>query len=566
MQTTLFGLLCCALLLAGCRRSPEELVRELGRASEDSWEEVGYEILDLDTDAIPALISAMRDPELETRMRAGAVLGCFGRPAFILLFGALGSKRVEYELREGALDVLTRRLFTDPYWKPTLDDDRLMHRLGEALGREITDPGPSRARRRMASELVVKLGKRARTAVRALEAALSHRSAEVRLSGAAALEGLGRQARYAVESLIAALSDEDSRVACAVAAALVKLAPWPEEEQQVYEATRSMLTHPHEEVRSCGVKLLATLGALQGQAVRDLAQDLRSGDPWKRAIAREALLVAHGRYLELELQTFLEYFAGGGKGGEEILSRAISQPRSAAPTVKALLQLLAKGKDLDRHPETLPGIGRILQAAHPDAGPAVVRGLCKLLERAYRRGAISRGDRVVQVAHVVLLERAAAFGAAEVQMLTDALGSRATVKADVHGLGGKVAEVLKAVPPAVTRSAVPRLVSMLFVRPGEPDISHRIAAARVLGHLGAEHAAGAAPLMARAYGSARRSGVEHLQREIGDALALVSPGVEPEKIPPASRHDEAALEHDLAELKRIYATAGAPDDAPRGPR
>jgi HEAT repeat protein len=219
--------------------------------------------------AIPALMKALQDKNLQVRRSAADVLIHIGRPAIPALAKAL--KNSDANVRRSAALAL-RRIGAEaktavPLLVPLLKDSdaKVRSYASSALGR---------------------MGAEAKTALPDLVPLLKDSDANVRSSAASALESMGAEAKTAVPDLVPLLKDSDASVRDSAASALASMRA--EAKTGVPQLVR-LLKDSDASVRDSAASALGGIGAEAKTAVPDLVPLLKDSDAKVRDSAASAL-------------------------------------------------------------------------------------------------------------------------------------------------------------------------------------------------------------------------------------------------------------------------------------
>ena len=227
----------------------EALVKQLGSASFEERERASKELIALADDALPRLISATKEPDLEIARRAEhCIKAIIGSDEKVDPLAAELLKNPEPKARWAAANKL---MFMGSIARPAvpaliqaLDDNDDRVRLQAARALEMVGPGATAAVPRLtrllndrrahidlrwkAAIVLSYIGRTAETAVPALLQMLEEKDAGLRNGAAQALGVLGRNHKDVVPALLRALYTKDANVVAPAATALGQIGKDPE--------------------------------------------------------------------------------------------------------------------------------------------------------------------------------------------------------------------------------------------------------------------------------------------------------------------------------------------------
>ena len=241
----------------------EKLKSNDGRELDAAIEKLG----EIGEPAIPALMAAVQDKNLQVRRSAADVLRQIGRPAIPALAKAL--KDSDANVRSSAAYVLggigAEAKTALPQLVPLLKDSdaNVRSSAASALGT---------------------IGAEAKTAVPQLVSLLKDSDANVRSNAASALEGIGAEAKTVLLQLVPLLQDSDANVRSSAASALGSLGA---EAKTALPQLVPLLQDSNADVRSSAAFALRGMGAEAKTALPQLVSLLKDSDPKVRSSAAE---------------------------------------------------------------------------------------------------------------------------------------------------------------------------------------------------------------------------------------------------------------------------------------
>jgi HEAT repeat protein len=251
------------------------LIKKLKSNDERELDTAISELGEIGEPAIPALIEALQDENLQVRQSATEVLRQSGRPVIPALVKALTNSDVELRRRAAALLKKVSR----SYWNSSelSKVKTVVSQLIPLL--QDSDAGV----RSSAASALGNIGAEAKTAVSQLIPLLQDSDAGVRSSAASALGNIGAEAKTAVSQLIPLLQDSDAGVRSSAASALGNIGA---EAKTAVPQLVSLLQDSDEGVCSSAASALGKIGAEAKTAVPQLIlllQDSDSSDVRKSA-------------------------------------------------------------------------------------------------------------------------------------------------------------------------------------------------------------------------------------------------------------------------------------------
>ncbi|TAG19562.1 MAG: HEAT repeat domain-containing protein [Oscillatoriales cyanobacterium] len=275
------------------------LIKKLKSNDERELDTAISELGEIGEPAIPALIEALQDENLQVRQSATEVLRQSGRPVIPALVKALTNSDVELRRRAAALLKKVSR----SYWNsselskvktvvsqliPLLQDSDAGVRSSAASSQLIpllqdSDAGV----RSSAASALGNIGAEAKTAVPQLVSLLQDSDEGVCSSAASALGKIGAEAKTAVPQLILLLQDSDSSdVRKSAANALVSIA----EAKTAVPQLVLLLKDSDPNVRQSVASALGSIGAEAKTVVPQLVSLLKDSDSNVRSSAASALV------------------------------------------------------------------------------------------------------------------------------------------------------------------------------------------------------------------------------------------------------------------------------------